>query len=146
MFCYSSLRPVVVEPFEQQDDVDGYPDKNLPRKNPEFFKARDIGPRFAQLGSFEHEYGTRWKQLHELYKQKEEALKREMAMEEEKLEAQMEFARYEHETELLRERMYSSIIIFKKMFLYDYINNCFFTLQNCVCVRRIAKGRRENGR
>jgi len=105
-FCFSSLRPVVVEPFEQQDDVDGYPDKNLPRKNPEFFKAREIGPRFAQLGSFEHEYGTRWKQLHELYKQKEEALKREMAMEEEKLEAQMEFARYEHETELLRERMY----------------------------------------
>lgn len=102
--CCSSLRPVVVEPFEQQDDVDGYPDKNLPRKNPEFFKARDIGPRFAQIGSFEHEYGTRWKQLHELYKQKEEALKREMAMEEEKLEAQMEFARYEHETELLRER------------------------------------------
>ncbi|XP_012215147.1 hrp65 protein isoform X2 [Linepithema humile] len=104
-FITASLRPVVVEPFEQQDDVDGYPDKNLPRKNPEFFKARDIGPRFAQIGSFEHEYGTRWKQLHELYKQKEEALKREMAMEEEKLEAQMEFARYEHETELLREQL-----------------------------------------
>lgn len=110
-FCFSSLRPVVVEQFEQQDDVDGYPDKTLPRKNPEFFKAREIGPRFAQLGSFEHEYGTRWKQLHELYKQKEEALKREMAMEEEKLEAQMEFARYEHETELLRERMYFNINI-----------------------------------
>lgn len=109
--CRSSLRPVVVEPFEQQDDVDGYPDKNLPRKNPEYFKARDIGPRFAQIGSFEHEYGTRWKQLHELYKQKEEALKREMAMEEEKLEAQMEFARYEHETELLRERMCLDIIV-----------------------------------
>ncbi|XP_043513108.1 hrp65 protein-like isoform X2 [Frieseomelitta varia] len=104
-FLTASLRPVVVEPFEQQDDIDGYPDKTLPRKNPEFFKARDIGPRFAQIGSFEHEYGTRWKQLHELYKQKEEALKREMAMEEEKLEAQMEFARYEHETELLREQL-----------------------------------------
>lgn len=100
-----------MEPFEQQDNVDGYPDKNLPRKNPEFFKARDIGPRFAQVGSFEHEYGTRWKQLHELYKQKEEALKREMAMEEEKLEAQMEFARYEHETELLRERTYANVIL-----------------------------------
>lgn len=100
----SSLRPVVVEPYEQQDDIDGYPDKNIPRKNSEFMKARDVGPRFAQPGSFEHEYGTRWKQLHELYKQKEDALKREMAMEEEKLEAQMEFARYEHETELLRDR------------------------------------------
>ncbi|XP_057318640.1 hrp65 protein-like isoform X1 [Microplitis mediator] len=104
-FLTASLRPVVVESLEQQDDIDGYPDKNIPRKNPDFFKAREIGPRFAQPGSFEHEYGTRWKQLHELYKQKEKALKREMAMEEEKLEAQMEFARYEHETELLREQL-----------------------------------------
>ena len=63
-----------------------------------------VGPRFANHGSFEFEYGTRWKQLHELYKQKEEALRREMKMEEEKLEAQMEYAKYEHETELLRER------------------------------------------
>ncbi|KAJ8678646.1 hypothetical protein QAD02_014433 [Eretmocerus hayati] len=104
-FLTSSLRPVVVEPFEQNDDIDGYPDKNLPKKNPEFHKAREVGPRFANIGSFEHEYGTRWKQLHELYKQKEDALKREMAMEEEKLEAQMEFAKYEHETELLREQL-----------------------------------------
>lgn len=104
LYFYRSLRPVVVEFFEQNDDQDGYPDKNVPRKTPEFFKSREVGPRFAQVGSFEHEYGTRWKQLHELYKQKEEALKREMAMEEEKLEAQMEYARYEHETELLRER------------------------------------------
>ncbi|XP_043484125.1 hrp65 protein-like [Leptopilina heterotoma] len=104
-FLTASLRPVVVEPFEQQDDIDGYPDKNLPKKNPEFYKAREAGPRFAQIGSFEHEYGTKWKQLHELCKQKEVALKREMVMEEEKLEAQMEFARYEHETEMLREQL-----------------------------------------
>lgn len=100
------MRPVVVEAYEPLDDVDGYPDKSVPKKGPEFAKARDVGPRFAHPESFEHEYGTRWKQLYELYKQKEEALKREMAMEEQKLEAQMEFARYEHETELLRERNY----------------------------------------
>ena len=101
---FRSLRPVIAESFEQNDDTDGYPDKNLPRKNPDFFKSREVGPRFATVGSFESEYGTRWKQLHELYKQKEQALKREMAMEEEKLEAQMEYAKYEHETEILRER------------------------------------------
>lgn len=120
---------MVVELFEQQDDVDGYPDKNLPRKNPEFFKAREIGPRFAQLGSFEHEYGTRWKQLHELYKQKEEALKREMAMEEEKLEAQMEFARYEHETELLRERVYSNTYIMYKVIFTIIIIIVFYVTE-----------------
>lgn len=68
-----------------------------------------VGPRFATPGSFEYEYGTRWKQLYELYKQKEEALAREMKMDEEKLEAQMEYARYEHETEILRERMLFSM-------------------------------------
>ncbi|CAB0032784.1 unnamed protein product [Trichogramma brassicae] len=104
-FLTASLRPVVCEPFEQNDDIDGYPDKNLPKKHTDFYKAREQGPRFASIGSFEHEYGTRWKQLHELYKQKEDALKREMMMEEEKLEAQMEFARNEHETELLREQL-----------------------------------------
>jgi len=127
-----------VEPFEQQDNVDGYPDKNLPRKNPEFFKARDIGPRFAQVGSFEHEYGTRWKQLHELYKQKEEALKREMAMEEEKLEAQMEFARYEHETELLRERTYPNLLLHKTHCVLKNNYNNHFTL---LCRITYARGR-----
>lgn len=102
---FRSLRPAVVELFEQHDDNDGFPEKSIARKNQDFFKERQSGPRFAESGSFEHEYGTRWKQLHELYKQKHEALKREMQIEEEKLEVQMEYARYEHETELLRERM-----------------------------------------
>lgn len=104
-FLTASLRPVVLEPYEPLDDIDGYPEKNLPRKSPDYFKAREVGPRFAAPGSFEYEYGTRWKQLYELYKQKEEALQREMKMDEEKLEAQMEYARYEHETEILREQL-----------------------------------------
>ncbi|XP_054270753.1 hrp65 protein-like isoform X2 [Macrosteles quadrilineatus] len=104
-FLTSSLRPVVLEPFEPNDDVDGYPEKNLPKKSADYYKAREVGPRMANPGSFEYEYGTRWKQLHELYKQKEEALLREMKLDEEKLEAQMEYARYEQETELLREQL-----------------------------------------
>ncbi|CAH0714278.1 unnamed protein product, partial [Brenthis ino] len=104
-FLTSSLRPVIVENLEEPDEFDGYPEKNLPKKHPEFLRAREIGPRFSEAGSFEHEYGTRWKQLHELHRQKEEALKKELAAEEEKLEAQMEYAKYEHETELLREQL-----------------------------------------
>ena len=38
-------------------------------------------------------------------KQKLEALEREMKLEEDKLVAQMEFARYEHETEALRNQL-----------------------------------------
>ncbi|XP_013177869.1 PREDICTED: hrp65 protein-like [Papilio xuthus] len=104
-FLTSSLRPVIVESYEEPDEFDGYPEKNLPKKHPEFLRAREVGPRFSEPNSFEHEYGTRWKQLHELHRQKEEALKKELAAEEEKLEAQMEYAKYEHETELLREQL-----------------------------------------
>ncbi|CAH1715113.1 hrp65 protein-like isoform X3 [Aphis gossypii] len=104
-FLTSSLRPCVVETYEFVDSSDGLPDKLLPKKTMDFQKQRDVGPRFANPNSFEHEFGTRWKQLAELYKKKEEALKREMKLEEEKLEAQMEYARYEHETEMLREQL-----------------------------------------
>ncbi|VVC89958.1 unnamed protein product [Leptidea sinapis] len=104
-FLTSSLRPVIVESLEEPDEFDGFPEKNIIKKNQDFYKAREVGPRFAEPGSFEHEYGTRWKQLHELHRQKEDALKKELAAEEEKLEAQMEYAKYEHETELLREQL-----------------------------------------
>lgn len=103
-FLTSSLRPVIVELHEQIDDMDGLPEKNLMKKNNDYHQAREMGPRFANTGSFEHEYGTRWKQLHELYKQKEQSLKQELQMEQDKLEAQMQFAKFENETEMLRER------------------------------------------
>jgi len=67
-----------------------------------FFKT---GPRFAEPGSFEFEYGSKWKGLYEMKKQKLQALEREMKLEEDKLIAQMEFARYEHETEALRAKL-----------------------------------------
>lgn len=105
-FLNSSLRPCIVEPYAYQDNnADGLPEKSLNKKIPEFMKLRQQGPHFADQGSFEHEYGQRWKHMHELFRQKSDALKREMEMEEEKLEAQMEYARYEHETEQLREQL-----------------------------------------
>lgn len=103
-FLTSSSRPCVVELFDLIDDNDGFSEKSIIKKN-DYYEARDNGPRFAQLGSFEHEFGTKWKQLYDLFKQKHEALKREMIIEEEKLEAQMEYVRYEHETERLREQL-----------------------------------------
>lgn len=104
-FLTSSLRPCVVEVFDHSDQNDGFPEKSIMKKNNEFYKARQNGPRFAEVGAFEHEFGTKWKQMYDLYKQKAEALKREMLIEEEKLEAQMEYARFEHETETLRDQL-----------------------------------------
>ncbi|XP_065561767.1 hrp65 protein-like isoform X7 [Artemia franciscana] len=104
-FLTSSLRPVVVEELSVVDDEEGYGEKNIPKKTQDYVKEREVGPRFAYPGSFEYEYGLRWKQLLELYKQKTEAMEREMKLEEEKLISQMELAKYEHETEMLREQL-----------------------------------------
>uniref|UniRef100_A0A161MBR5 Hrp65 isoform x2 n=1 Tax=Triatoma infestans TaxID=30076 RepID=A0A161MBR5_TRIIF len=104
-FLTSSLKPVILEPYEAVEDSDGFSEKMILKKGPDFFEARETGPRFANKDSFEHEFGTRWKQIYELFRQKEEALKREMRLEEEKLEAQLQYAKYEHETEVLREQL-----------------------------------------
>lgn len=42
MFSFRSLRPVIVESYEEPDEFDGYPEKNVPRKHPEFVKAREV--------------------------------------------------------------------------------------------------------
>lgn len=41
-FLTASLRPVIVESFEEPDEFDGYPEKNIPKKHPEFLKAREV--------------------------------------------------------------------------------------------------------
>lgn len=92
-FLTQSLQPCLVEPYEPINQEGGYPEKYLPKRNPEFLRARSQGPRLADFKSFEHEYGMRWKQLITLYAQKEEALKKELDMEKEKLEAQLEYAK-----------------------------------------------------
>nr|CAH7761494.1 unnamed protein product [Callosobruchus chinensis] len=104
-FLTGSLRPAIVEAYEVVDDVDGYPEKNVPKKSLDYHKERSQGPRFAAPGSFENEFGLRWKQLYDLHSQKEDALKKELELEKEKLEAQMEYAKYEHETEMLRDKL-----------------------------------------
>merc|ERR1719347_170654 len=104
-FLTASLRPVIVELIEETDDEDGLQEKNLPKRSQEFVMEREVGPRFAEPGSFEYEYGQKWKQLYDMKKQKLEALEREMKLEEDKLIAQMEYARYEHETEALKQQL-----------------------------------------
>ncbi|XP_050313385.1 hrp65 protein-like isoform X2 [Anthonomus grandis grandis] len=104
-FLTTSLQPVIVEPYEIVDDIDGFADKSINKKHPDFMREREQPPRMAHTNSFEFEYGQRWKVLYELHQQKEEALKKELALEKEKLVAQMEYAKYEHETEMLRNQL-----------------------------------------
>ncbi|XP_077377255.1 non-POU domain-containing octamer-binding protein [Festucalex cinctus] len=95
-------RPIIVEPMEQLDDEEGLSEK-LINKNQQYHKEREQPPRFAQPGSFEYEYAMRWKALMEMEKQQYEMVDRNMKEAQEKLEAEMEAARQEHQVMLMRQ-------------------------------------------
>ncbi|KAM9821856.1 non-POU domain-containing octamer-binding protein [Syngnathus typhle] len=95
-------RPIIVEPMEQLDDEEGLSEK-LINKNQQYHKEREQPPRFAQPGSFEYEYAMRWKALMEMEKQQYEMVDRNMKEAQEKLEAEMEAARHEHQVMLMRQ-------------------------------------------
>lgn len=101
----SSPRPVIVEQMAVVDENEGLSEVNINKRNPEYLKERQEGPRFANNGTFEFEYGMKWKQLYELFDKKKEALENELQDEKKKLEEQMELAKYEHETEMLRDQL-----------------------------------------
>jgi len=104
-FLTTSPKPVIVELLTQEDNDEGYPEKTVPKRNQEFMKEREMGPRFAPPGSFEFEYGQSWKALYSLDKKKKEALDAEVRYEKEKLEERMEYAKFEHETTMLQEEL-----------------------------------------
>merc|ERR1719361_1736369 len=104
-FLVTSLRPVIVEIQDETEDDGGMQEAMLPKRNQDYQMERETGPRFAGVGSFEFEYGAKWKALYDMKKQKLESLERDMKLEEDKLVAQMEFARYEHETEMLKNQL-----------------------------------------
>ncbi|XP_030080375.1 protein no-on-transient A-like [Drosophila hydei] len=103
-FLTASLRPCIVEHKEMTDENNGFPEKSI-TKNSLYNKERSFGPRFAEPDSFDHEYGSRWKELYLLGKAKAAALKREMKLEEQKLDEQLELIRYERETQILRQEL-----------------------------------------
>ncbi|KAG9330404.1 hypothetical protein JZ751_025525 [Albula glossodonta] len=83
----TSPRPVVVEPTDQE---------------------REQPPRFAEPGTFEFEYSSRWKGLDEMEKQQREQVERNIREAKEKLEAEMEAARHEHQLMMMRQDAFSS--------------------------------------
>ncbi|XP_072402282.1 protein no-on-transient A-like isoform X1 [Diabrotica undecimpunctata] len=104
-FLTGSVRPCIVEAYEVVNDNDGFSEKNINKKHPGFMKEREIGPRFGVGGSFENDYGMRWKQLYDLHDQKVDQVKKDLELGIAKLEAKMEFERYEHETDMLRDQL-----------------------------------------
>lgn len=98
----TSPRPVILEPTEQYDDEDGLPEKLL-QKSAQYHKEREHQPHFAQPGTFEFEYSSRWKALDEMEKQQREQVERNIQEANKKLEAEMEAAKQEHQLMMMRQ-------------------------------------------
>lgn len=101
----ASYMPVLVEPFDQQDEDEGLPEKSVNKNSIEYKEQRDVGPRFAEQGSFEHSFALRWKELYDVEKQKRERLEQEIQEARKNLQGQIEFSRLEHDTMQLRSRL-----------------------------------------
>lgn len=101
----ASPKPVLVEPFDQQDEDEGLPEKSINKNSVEFKEQRDVGPRFAEQGTFEHTFALRWKELYEIEKQKRECLEQEIQEARKNLQDQIEYSRLEHDTIQLRNRL-----------------------------------------
>lgn len=69
----ASPRPVLVEPYDFRDEDEGLPERNL-NKSKSYHAERELGPRTAMPGSFEYEFGLKWKRLFEMEAKKKEQL------------------------------------------------------------------------
>ncbi|XP_056626177.1 paraspeckle component 1 isoform X4 [Triplophysa dalaica] len=94
--------PVILEPKEQFEDEDGLPEKLL-QKSAQYYKEREHPPHFAEPGTFEFEYSSRWKALDNIEKQQKEQVDRNILEAKEKLEAEMEAAKHEHQLMMMRQ-------------------------------------------
>ncbi|XP_058468291.1 paraspeckle component 1 isoform X2 [Solea solea] len=93
--------PAIVEPSEHVDDDEGLPEKLL-QKIPKYLKEREQPPHFAQPGTFDFEYSCRWRALDELQKQQKEQVDKSIREAKEKLEAELEAAKHEHQLMMMR--------------------------------------------
>lgn len=68
---------------------------------PPFSREREQKPHFSQPGTFEFEYVCRWKALHEIDKQQRQLVDKNIREAKEKLEAELESAKNEHQLMLM---------------------------------------------
>ncbi|KAM9766334.1 paraspeckle component 1 [Menidia menidia] len=94
--------PAIVEPLEHLDEEDGLSEKLL-QKSPKYYKEREQLPRFAQPGTFEFEFSSRWRALEDVERQQREQVGRNIREARDKLEAELESAKHEHQLMLMRQ-------------------------------------------
>ena len=62
-----------------------------------------MGPRFPPANSFEYVFGLKWKDLYETERQRRNQLEEELKESRRRLEADMEIAYQDYQTQMLRE-------------------------------------------
>jgi len=97
--------PVIVEPYEQRDEEEGFSERHVNRNSVEFKIEREAGPRFADPLSFEYDFGCRFKQLYEIEREKRARLENEINEARHALMGQLEHQRMEHEKKMLKEKL-----------------------------------------
>lgn len=96
--------PAVVTSLESRDEEEGVPEKNISHTL-EYRKEREIGPRFAEIGTVEYEISKKWKNLAQIEAQRREAFEAEMKDMHENFQTQMEYFKLEESTKQLREQL-----------------------------------------
>jgi len=72
-------------------------------KNPQYQSERSQPPRFAVPGTFEFDFGNRWKELYQMERVKREQLEQELKDAKERLDNDMELAYQEYQAAMMRE-------------------------------------------
>ncbi|MFH4978045.1 hypothetical protein AB6A40_004754 [Gnathostoma spinigerum] len=98
----ASPKPLVVEMLEPRDEDDGLAERMIQR-NTQLQKERELGPRFPPTNSFEYVFGLKWKDLYEVERQRRAQLEEELKEARRRLEADMELAFQDYQTQMLRE-------------------------------------------
>ena len=98
------MKPVEVELIQNHEDNDGFME-NMAKMHKEYTRDRQRGPRLVGIGSFEHDFGKKWKELRAAKKEQLEGLEREFKLKEERLIASLECSKYAFETDLLRKEL-----------------------------------------
>lgn len=78
-------------------------------------REREQLARFAQPGTFEFEYSSRWKALDEMEKQQREQVDRNIREAKEKLEAELESAKHEHQLMLMRQGRWTNVVLHRSL-------------------------------
>ena len=103
-FLTATMKPVEVELIQNHEDDDGFME-NMAKMAREYITDRQRGPRLVGPGSFENDFGKKWKELRAAKKEQLEGVEREFKLKEERLLASLECSKYAFETDLLRKEL-----------------------------------------